>query len=295
MTAILHLIAAAVLLGTAWRHRRLSRRMRATGYAIAAACFALGALLPGLFFASKWLGSVLMPAGLLWLALLFGAAWMLARRQRGRRFALAVLVGYWVAANGWSGAWLLRWLEGPFRVQHDRGPFEAVVVLGGGTSTRPDGSPQGSPSGDRILMAARLYHRGETARLVTTGTAVEGLFTHERISLAHHTATLLEELGVPAAAIVELEGPRNTKEELEAVAALVRARGWARVGLVTSAWHLRRAMRQADRVGLAITPIAADFRGGRPLPNAMELLPSAEGLYRTRLATWELLGAFAGR
>ena len=294
MTAVLHLAAAALLLATAWRHRVLPPGLRRAGYAIAAAGFAIGALLPGLFFASKWLGSLLMPSGLAWLALLVGTARMMARRARGRHALAAGLVVFWVVSNGWFGALMLRHLEAPYR-SSVAGPFDAVAVLGGGTSTRPDGSPQGSPSGDRILTAARLYHRGATPRLVTTGSAVEGLFTTETFSLARQTAILLNELDVPASAIVEVAGPRNTKEELEALAVLVRDRGWRRVGLVTSAWHLRRAMRHARRLGLELTPIGADFRGGRPLPNAIELLPSAEGMYRTRLALWELLGALAGR
>lgn len=295
MTAILHLAATALLLATAARHRALPRTMRHLGYGAAAVLFAIGALLPGAFFASKWLGSLLMPPGLVWLALLTGTAWALARRHAGRWAIAALLAAFWVTSNGWLGAWMLRRLEAPFRGPLAEGPFDAVAVLGGGTSTRPDGTPQGSPSGDRILTAARLHHRGATARLVTTGTAVEGLFTTETFSLAHHTAVLLGELGVPEAEIVELEGPRNTKEEIEALAALCRARGWGRVGLVTSAWHLRRAMVHARRVGLDVTPIAADFRGGRPLPNALELLPSAEGMVRTRVALWELLGVLAGR
>jgi len=36
---------------------------------------------------------------------------------------------------------------------------------------------------------------------------------------------------------------------------------WKRLGLVTSAWHMRRAMRLAEKNNLSLEPLPADFRG----------------------------------
>ena len=113
--------------------------------------------------------------------------------------------------------------------------------------------------------------------------------------MSAEAASLWRAMGVPADAIVQLAGPRNTTEEMAALADAARARGWARVGLVTSAWHLRRTVRHARAAGLDFVPLPADYRGRVPVVNLASALPSGHGFYLVRVALWEHLGAlFAG-
>jgi uncharacterized SAM-binding protein YcdF (DUF218 family) len=108
-------------------------------------------------------------------------------------------------------------------------------------------------------------------------------------------ATLVEELGVPHDAIIPLPGPLNTSEEIAKLDTLVHENGWKRVGLITSAMHLRRAMKLAERRGLALEPIGSDFRASVPPAQLQFLLPTAAGVMRVKLALWERLGAAVGR
>lgn len=79
--------------------------------------------------------------------------------------------------------------------------------------------------------------------------------THARV-----LADAAVELGFPRARIVEIDTARDTAEE---VAALRRLAGEERVALVTSAWHLPRAMQLARAEGLAAVPCPSDYLGGR--------------------------------
>ena len=121
--------------------------------------------------------------------------------------------------------------------------------------------------------------------------------TDER-SGAWQARQLLIELGVPPGSILMVRG-RNTSEEISSFAELLRERSWQRVGLLTSAWHMRRAMRLAQRASFSPAAVPADFRGGAPLSwrraNLPELLPSEESLWRVRLVFWEWLGMLVGR
>ena len=63
-----------------------------------------------------------------------------------------------------------------------------------------------------------------------------------------------------------------------------------RILLVTSAWHLRRAVALFARAGFAVVPVGADFRSFRACLGVMCWLPSAGALEATGLAVKEWLG-----
>jgi uncharacterized SAM-binding protein YcdF (DUF218 family) len=238
-----------------------------------------------------------MPTGLIWVGGYIGILGLLMRRAHGAALAVTVLwVLFSLAGNLWMGGAMLNALERPYRVDPVLdAPLEVLVVLGGGTSVRPDGDVQAGPSGDRIVRAARLYHAGKTRRLLASGTSVAGIHQRYPRDLGHEARTLWRDMGVPDDAIITLPGPRNTREEMRAAQALITARGWTDVGVLTSAWHLRRTLMQAERAGLHPVPFGSDFRGGDAVASVMGLVPSGHGFYRTRLAVWEFLGAMVLR
>jgi uncharacterized SAM-binding protein YcdF (DUF218 family) len=182
--------------------------------------------------------------------------------------------------------------SGPLAIN---GPLDAVLVLGGGTTVRPDGASQLGSNGDRLRVGARLQRQGMTRRLVTSGSSVAGLDQSRARDLSAETRALWIEGGVPASAIVPIVGPRNTREEIAAFSKLAAERGWQRIGVVSSAWHLRRAMRLAAGHELHAVAIPADFRGAPFVTNAVGLVPSGNGFYHLQIALKEYLGAALGR
>lgn len=260
-------------------------------------CGACAVALAGGFVTAKAVGLLLMPAGLLWIAGFGVTLRLLAlRRRRAALGSLALWLLYSLNGNLWLGGALLQRLEAPFRADPTlAAPLDVLIVLGGGTDLRPDGDVQVAPAGDRIVRAARLYHLGRARRLLASGTSVAGIHQANARDLGAEARALWIDLGVPPEAIVTLPGPRNTREEVRAAAQWLAGRGHRRVGLLTSAWHLRRALRLAHREGLDPLPFASDFRGGEMYANLAGLVPSGHGFYRVRLAAWEYLGAAVGR
>jgi uncharacterized SAM-binding protein YcdF (DUF218 family) len=240
----------------------------------------------------KVVALLVMPAGLVWLGLMALAAWPgMGRWWRG--LALAALVLHTLAGNVWFGAWLLRGLEAPYTATAaPREPFDAICVLGGGTSFRPDGQAQLGPSGDRLLVPVRLYREGLTTHLVASGlnaTAVDG-----PRSLADDTADLWRLCGVPEGAIVRDSTARTTAAEIRVMKQLAAARGWRRVGVCSSAWHLRRVEQLCRAEGFAAVPVAADFLSAPVPPIAMYAVPQARGFQYVQKAIWEYLGGASG-
>jgi uncharacterized SAM-binding protein YcdF (DUF218 family) len=173
------------------------------------------------------------------------------------------------------------------------GPFEAVFVCGGGTSLRPDGGAQLGAAGDRLLVAVELWRQERTMRLVASSSSIAGV--DEPRDLSAETKAIWQRLGVLDGAIVTLPGPPNTSAEIAAYAELCRQRGWTRVAIISSAWHLPRIARLCAGQQFTPTLIGADYAGRAHAARLLDWIPSGGGASAMQLAVWEHLGMLLGR
>jgi uncharacterized SAM-binding protein YcdF (DUF218 family) len=294
------LLAVLVLLAEQLWHGRLSRTrswwLMLCGLILAVA--AIASLVRSDVIYPKMIALMLMPVGLLWL-LLIGiaiAAWRARRTALALALSAAVLADT-VAGNVLVGTWMIARLEQgvPACDLATVARFDAVCVLGGGTQIDAEGHFELGDCGDRLLVAARLYMSGKTPYLVASGTDIAGI-EGDRNNLADITASLWRGIGIPASAIITIPpGPVNTAQELAAYKTLIAARGWQRVGLVSSAWHLPRALRLCEPLGLSLVPIPCDHRNRLPAVSWYWLIPQERGYQLLHHACWELLGGWLGR
>jgi uncharacterized SAM-binding protein YcdF (DUF218 family) len=160
--------------------------------------------------------------------------------------------------------------------------FDAVVVLGGGWSP-PAGTPlplEANDSFDRLLYGVdlargHLNSRNPEIPIVIGGGGLgpDGKPTHPTDSeVAREWIGSLDLL--PAARVIALPASANTRDEARHTAELVREHGWHDIALVTSAWHMPRALRTFQRAGLSATPFPADFRAHLSLANRQRHGPS---------------------
>ena len=246
-------------------------------------------LWPGKFYVEKSLTRLALPTGLIWLALLGLTGWLVYRR-RWRTAAVAGLAAglFTAAGNPVLSARLADTLQSQFAADpFAAGRFDVVCVLGGGVSLGPHDEPMVNAFGERAILAARLYHAGRTPRLLAAGSAPpEDLCPGP----GPVTRDLWGQLAVPPGAIGTIAGTTTSEElaHLAAAAADRQAAGepWGRIGLVSSAWHLPRAMRLAAAQGLVgadgceLVPLPADFVGNVS-SNAPHWIPDSESLAGT--------------
>lgn len=227
------------------------------------------------------------PVGIIWLVLM-ALAWA-ARRAGHRRLFWAhvgLLMVYTGLGNAWVGGSMLAGFRSGFEQvdSHAGGKYDAVCVLGGGSSTTSHGRAQLGQGGDRVMLGARLFLTGQTEKLVCTGRPAVGR------APAEECAEIWRDLQIPAERIVQLGG-RNTAEEIQAIAAAVQEHGWRRVGVITAAWHLSRVMELARERQLELVPLPAPLARDTVKWRFREhLIPSATGFFQTELALKELLG-----
>jgi uncharacterized SAM-binding protein YcdF (DUF218 family) len=287
--------------GSAARHPRLGkspRRAMVIG-ALAVALIAAWQLSDSLAW-QKFATELVSPCSCIW----WGMAWAAATVARGGRlwrryFLWALFLGYGLAGNVPLGRLLVQSLEQPFVNLHplDGPRYDLVVVLGGGTNIAHNGAAQLGTSGDRIMLAARLYHRGRAERILCTGTGLAP--RSDRDHPAQQAHEILIDLGVPAHRIV-LGAGRTTWEEMQDLRERLAnddaaSKSPHRVGLVSSAWHLRRALRLAHRAGIAVEPLPADFVSMPGQHGLRSWLPQPDGFRLVHSACREYLAPLLGR
>ena len=163
---------------------------------------------------------------------------------------------------------------------------DAIILLGGGLSAATNAYPYANICGaaDRAWHSARIYKAGKAPLIVPSGSGCE-----------HTEVPFLVDLGVPREAIrVEAES-RNTEENAKFIADLLKDRDHPKVLLVTSAWHMRRALFMYERYApdLQIIPAACDHENtiNRAQPSTgIGIFPDVYA-FATSSAMWkEVLG-----
>jgi uncharacterized SAM-binding protein YcdF (DUF218 family) len=255
----------------------------------------------GRMAAEKIATAVAMPSGLLWLLLLFFAAYSVAIRQKASGLCLLIcwllltLIG-----NRNVSDYLAYSLERPYVSLRplEESPFDVVIVLGGGGTVGANSRMQGHVSGDRLILAGQMYHRGLAKSLVCTGKRIESMDSSGS-DPCDVSREILEGLGVPKESI-RTSGGRNTAEEMQGLGTEFNGTK-LRVGVLTSAWHMPRAMRLASRNGFEPVPLPADFRSqpeNNP-PTTGELIesmiPSGSSIWLNGSLFKEYLGMLIGR
>lgn len=266
---------------------------------LAVTTFAILGYLGGITMLEKTLTSLVMPIGLVWVGLITLTYLLLISRQKILGFfSLGCLLAITLGGNQFASNYLASSLEAPFsQIDIAQIPtLDAVIVLGGGTSSTYNNRVQLGMAGDRVATAARLYHSGQVKKIICTGSqsfraSPEDLHPREEAKL------ILTEFGIPASAVILLEG-ENTSQEMNSLKSWIPEHinsPQPRIGLITSAWHLKRALRLAKSQGLEFEPIPSNFISGPVNPSPHWVIPSGDNLATTGRIFKEYLAAIVSR
>lgn len=170
-------------------------------------------------------------------------------------------------------------------------PPDAIVVLGNGRYTAApeyDLEDTVNAHGLERLRYAAFLQRKTGLPILVSGGAPGGEDTAE----AEHMQAVLSADFRANVKWVERES-RNTTENARYSQSLLASAKVRHVYLVTHAWHMRRAARAFESVGIKVTPAPVGFYSLSRAARAFGgYLPSAQGMYYTSLALHEHLGLF---
>lgn len=250
----------------------------------------------------KLLTALVMPTGMVWMLLMLAILFSI---RTGPQRLVAILAIIWliltVLGNSYIANRLITSLEQPF-IDADPPTAEmvdAIVVLGGGATTNLRRESQLSSFGDRIAQAAKFYHDakrdGVTPPVILcTGTQTWRIDEAD-LDPRQESANLLRDLGVPDNMVKMLPG-RNTYEEADNLKAWMADHPERpRIGIVTSAWHLPRALRLCRSRDIDAVGIASDFKSQFFAPSEEMIIPSGSYLQVSSLALKEYLAGLVAR
>ncbi len=217
------------------------------------------------FVISKIIGALFAPGTVLMLVLLLAWGWA-RRRPRASRLLLGVALGFVTLL---SVTPIGRWAIDP--LQHRFPPAKTLdldhvdgIILLGGAITNDDltftGLPALTSAGERATTFLALARRFPDARLVFSGGG-GGIPSPPGVSEADSARILFPAIGLPAERIVFERESRTTWENAQFSKALVQPRPGERWLLLTSAWHMPRAIGCFRASGWPVTAYAVDYLG----------------------------------
>ena len=244
------------------------------------------------FVLSKVLWFVVNPGNMLLVFLGLGL-WLLWTRwwRWGRRLVTMVAVAGVLLAVVPVGSWLYGFLEDRFpAISKPLARVDGVIVLGGVVDpvmTKARGQVSVGSGVERLLAMARLAKRYPKARIIFSGGS--GSLTNQDMKEAHAIPPLLRQLGVDPARVIFEDQSRNTAENAEFSLRLAKPKPRETWLLVTSAFHMPRAVGTFRKAGWTVVPYPVDYStdGRKAAPLRFNF---ASGMGSLAVAIHEYLG-----
>ena len=240
-------------------------------------------------FLSKIIPLIFLPLGLSIIFLLLGL--------KKRNFFLIKLSTFILLffSNSFSANFLQNFIERPWKIQtpHKIKKADAIVVLSGGgiTNYEPLKTKNwGDP--DRFLAGINLYKNQKAPIIIFTGEKV----TNQKTSGELYIEEALE-LGIPRGSLFKTGNVRNTLEESKKINLLLNtilSKKDKKIILITSAYHMSRALKLFEKKDLKVIPYPVDFEGSiigfKNILTPRYLVPTSQNLNKSSIALREIMG-----
>jgi uncharacterized SAM-binding protein YcdF (DUF218 family) len=251
-----------------------------------------------MFIASKLVWALLSPLAFVLVLFLLGTASLLISFTRTAVFFIfTAIVIFCMLGLLPIGPDLLAGLENQY-VRPDKMPTKVtgIVVLGGSFETefsQSHGFPVATQKVQRVLDGLRLGKQYPGAKLVFSGG--EGSLFHQEHPESKDVQNFVTMYGLqPSQDIVFEDKSRNTLENLAFTYKLVNPKPGETWLLVTSAWHMKRAMKAAQETGWSnIIPYPSDYRTSGEMAGPEQMLNVRRNFDLADLALHEYAGLLA--
>jgi len=213
--------------------------------------------------------------------------WFNCKKKNGALILLLSIILIYGASIAPVANYLCYYLEKDY-INNPTAPdkkIDAIVVLGGGTkniNALKNTFNTGLES-LRLLHAVVVYHKTGAKYFVCSGKG------SGRASEAEVMARLVEKLGVPKEKIRIEPNSKNTGENATELNKMFVNKNIS-IGLVTSAFHMKRSEHEFKKYFNNVLPLPAHYLYSSPGGNVViRYMPQSEELYKTSLAFKEIV------
>lgn len=240
-----------------------------------------------LFLLKKIVSALILPPTSLVL-LAFVGIWLTRKHPKiGKTLATTALICLLILSLPIVGNALLQSLEtSPPITESQLKDIQAIVILGGGNNSQaPEFDNEDTVNRwtlQRLRYGAYLQQKTGKPTLVTGGAPFGG-----RAEADAMAETLQRDFH--AKDIWTEDQSKDTAENAELSAAILKKRGVQTVAIVSQAWHLPRAINLFEQQGLTVYPAATGYTHEDNEP-ILRWLPRASALDKSSIALKEYLG-----
>jgi uncharacterized SAM-binding protein YcdF (DUF218 family) len=219
---------------------------------------------------------------------IFFATSLLWRRARVAVATTAIAL-FWLIGAGWLTTPLIDWVQsGTSSMTHAHfGPRTIIIVLGAGTGYDDRGTLIPKPDAmPRITEAATLYAACKRSAATSCKVIVSGGNPQRHAqSEADNYAPYLERLNVPREDLLLENTSHTTYQNAQYVSHILHGQRYDSLILVTSAYHMPRALLDFHRFGLSPQPVISNAYVVRT-----GAMPRWSTLVSANIALHELIG-----
>ena len=240
----------------------------------------------------KFGASFILPPGIFFVLLLLCAVWVWRRGGKRPAAAIAsVIFVFYLLSTSFVADMLIRNLESKY-LPPENPSGDVIIMLGGGALLdTPDVNGTGTlcPSpANRLLTVMQLYRKLHVPILLSGGQVYADTGTESLI-----TKRILMSLGIPEQDIITESQSLTTSQNAFYSAEILREKGFTKPILVTSAFHLPRAVICFEKQGVKVVPYLSDFQANLTAREVhySRLRPDAGALSGSALVMQERLRA----
>jgi len=242
-----------------------------------------------MFIVGKVLAALLLPPGIFIVLALISAVLAIKGKKRiSALIAAANALLIYALSTGIVSSLLISPLEDRYPPIGAIADARAIVVLGGGLN---DSSPERGGSGSLTPVSSmRAAYGFELARTCSLPLLFSGGAAYDSPrggSEAEAAGRLWRSFGVPAERIMMETESKDTRGNALSVASVA---GKGPFVLVTSAFHMPRAVLSFRKAGVEVIPAPTDYRAKRSPITFTDFLPDAWKLECSRMALHEYAG-----
>lgn len=233
------------------------------------------------FLLSKLLLFLIFP--ITWILVLLFIAAFTGRKKLRKWAGISAVVLFLIFSNTWLCNRFCHAWEYPPTKLPDTAHYSCVIVLGGFSSQANATDGRFNSHADRFIQGIRLLSTGKVKRILISGG--NGTLNPREFSEGKWVKEQLKQLNYPDSLILVEWKSRNTLENARFSAELLKQQHLPPPYLlVTSGFHMRRALMIFEHARVNVIPYACDYNTGESGPITFyDLIPEPEAI-----AWWDL-------
>lgn len=242
------------------------------------------------FILSKILSFLFTP--IIWIVVLLFISLFSKNARRKKRALVTAVAMLVILSNSFLFDEVMRLWEIPAAQHSDLQPqYDAGIILSGVLSyDHSFDRLQFNRRNDRLMQAIELYKTGRIKKLFFTGGS--GSLVYKDKKESQMVKRFLISIGIPAQDIIIEDESNNTHENAElSKVILMRNFNNGKYLLITSAFHMRRAVACFKKEEIPVTPYSVDrYSGPRKFQFDHLMIPNSETLFNWDSLIHEIVG-----